>query len=453
MRIVRFGFALAVLSLAACSPVQEVTLENGLKVLVKEDHRAPVVVSQIWYKVGASDEPDGQTGIAHVLEHMMFKGTARYPAGAFSRIIAENGGRENAFTGADYTTYFQQLEKSRLPVAFELEADRMQNLLLDDKEFAKEVRVVMEERRLRTDDQPEALAFEKFMATAFTTHSYKNPIIGWMRDLEALTIDDVRAWYRRWYVPNNATLVVVGDVNPREVIALAREHFGKIPSRPVERTRIPPEPAQTEMRRSTLKAPAQVPNLVLGFHVPVYTANGDNAEAYALQVLSGVLDGGQSARFERELVRNQEIAASIGSGYNAATKNPTLFIISATPARAHTVKELEAAIRAQLKRVQDEPVAESELERVKAQVAAGNVFQRDSIFYQAMQMGTLETVGLDWRMLNRYVDSIQAVTAAQVQAVAKKYLTESNLTVTVLEPQPGSTRPRPARPAGGAHVH
>jgi len=444
---------LAVSLLAACSSVQEVTLENGLKVLVKEDHRAPVVVSQIWYKVGASDEPDGQTGIAHVLEHMMFKGTARYPAGAFSRIIAENGGRENAFTGTDYTAYFQQLEKSRLPVAFELEADRMHNLLLDEKEFAKEVRVVMEERRLRTDDQPDALAFEKFMATAYTTHSYKNPIIGWMRDLKALTIDDVRAWYRRWYVPNNATLVVVGDVNPREVIALAREYFGKIPARPVERTRIPPEPAQTAMRRSVLKAPAQVPNLILGFHVPVYSAHGDNTEAYALQVLAGVLDGGQSARFERELVRGQEIAASIGTGYNAAARHPVLFLVSATPVRGRSVKDLETAIRAQLKRVQDEPVDATELARVKAQVAASNVFQRDSMFYQAMQMGTLETVGLDWRLLNRYVDRIQAVTPAQVRDVARKYLTESNMTVTVLEPQPGASRPRPARPSGGAHVH
>jgi len=453
MRIVRVGVALALMWLAACSPVKEVTLENGLKVLVKEDHRAPVVVSQIWYKVGASDEPEGQTGIAHVLEHMMFKGTARHPAGAFSRIIAENGGRENAFTGADFTAYFQQLEKSRLPIAFELEADRMQNLRLDEKEFAKEVRVVMEERRLRTDDQPDALAFEKFMATAYTTHSYKNPIIGWMRDLEALTIDDVRAWYQRWYVPNNATLVVVGDVDPREVIALAREHFGKIPARPVERTHIPPEPAQKEMRRSTLKAPAQVPNLILGFHVPVYTSRGDIAEAYALQVLAGVLDGGQSARFETELVRNQEIAASIGTSYNAAARQPTLFLVSATPARAHTVKELEAAIRAQLKRVQDELVDKAEIERVKAQVASSNVFQRDSIFYQAMQMGTLETVGLDWKLLNHYVDRIEAVTPGQVRAVARKYLTESNMTVTVLEPQPGSIRPRPARPAGGMHAH
>jgi len=454
MRIVRVGSMLAALLLAACSTVtvQESTLDNGLKVVVKEDHRAPVVVSQIWYKVGASDEPDGKTGIAHVLEHMMFKGTAKHPAGSFSRIIAENGGRENAFTGADYTAYFQQLEKSRLPVAFELEADRMQNLLLDEKDFAKEIRVVMEERRLRTDDQPDSLAYEKFMATAYTTNSYKNPIIGWMSDLEALTVQDVRDWYRRWYVPNNATLVVVGDVQPREVFALARHYFGKIPARRVDRTRIPAEPPQITLRRSSLKAPAEVPNVILGFHVPIYSATRDNSEEYALQVLAGVLDGGQSARFERDLVRGQQVAASIGTGYSPSSRHPTLFVISGNPAPGHTVEDLERAIRAQLERVKKERVGETELDRVKAQVAANNVFQRDSMFYQAMQMGTLETAGLDWRMLNHYVDRIQAVTAEQVQAVARKYLVDTNLTVTTLVPEPGRARPHPPAMTGGAHV-
>src|SRR4030066_365310 len=225
MSFVRFGLVLAAGLLVACSPAQEATLDNGLKIVVKEDHRAPVVVSQIWHKAGASDEPDGLTRISHVLEHMMFKGTSPHKNGEFSRIIAENGGRENAFTGADYTAYFQQLEKSRLAIAFELEADRMRNLVLDDQEVAKEIRVVMEERRLRTDDQPESLAYEHFMATAYTTHTYRNPIIGWMRDLEKLTIEDLRAWYRRWYVPNNATLIVVGGGEPRDATAPGRPDF------------------------------------------------------------------------------------------------------------------------------------------------------------------------------------------------------------------------------------
>jgi len=452
MSFVRFGLALAAGLLAACSTVQEATLENGLKIVVKEDHRAPVVVSQVWYKVGASDEPDGLTGISHVLEHMMFKGTSNHKNGEFSRIIAENGGRENAFTGNDYTAYFQQLEKSRLPIAFELEADRMRNLVLDDREVAKEIRVVMEERRLRTDDQPEALAYEHFMSTAFTAHSYKNPIIGWMRDLEKLSTADLRAWYQRWYVPNNATLVVVGDVNPRDVIALARQHFGPVPARKLERTRVPAEPAQTETRRSRISAPAQVPTLIMGFHAPAFSLRADDWEPYALMVLNGVLDGGGSARFERELVRQQQIAASAGVGYSPTARHPVLFLVSATPSHGRTPAELEAAIREQIRRVQEEPIAPAELERVKAQVAASNVFTRDSVFYQAMQMGMLETVGLDWRLLDRSVERVRAVTAAQVQAVARKYLTESNLTVTVLDPQPGKAKPRAAAPPGGGHV-
>jgi len=452
MSFVRISLVLAAGLLVACSPVQEATLENGLKIVVKEDHRAPVVVSQIWYKVGASDEPEGLTGISHVLEHMMFKGTSTHKNGEFSRIIAENGGRENAFTGADYTAYFQQLEKSRLAIAFELEADRMHKLVLDDQEVAKEIRVVMEERRLRTDDQPEGLAYERFMSTAFSAHNYKNPIIGWMRDLEKLSAADLRAWYQRWYVPNNATLVVVGDVNPREVIALARRYFGPVAARKLERTSVPVEPAQTETRRSRISAPAQVPSLLMGYHAPAFSLRADDWEPYALLVLNGVLDGGGSARFERELVRKQQIAASAGIGYSPTARHPVLFMISATPSRGRTPAELEAAIRAQIRRVQEEPIANDELARVKAQVAAKNVFTRDSVFYQAMQMGMLETVGLDWRLLDRSVERVRAVTAAQVQTVAKKYLTDANLTVTVLDPQPGKARPRAAAPLGGGHV-
>jgi len=452
MFVVRCGIVIAALLLAACNTAQETTLDNGLKIIVKEDHRAPVVVSQIWYKVGSSDEPEGMTGVSHALEHMMFKGTSKHPAGEFSRIIAENGGRENAFTGTDYTSYFQQLEKSRLAIAFELEADRMQNLLLDEKDFAKEIRVVMEERRLRTDDQPEALAYERFMNTAYTVHSYRHPVIGWMPDLKKLTVQDVRAWYRRWYVPNNATLVVVGDVNPREVIALARRYFGPIAARPLKRTPVAMEPVQKVARRSTLLEPAEVPSLLMGYHVPAFGGHANDWEPYALMVLNGVLDGGDSARFERDLVRTREIASSIDSDYSPTARYPVLFVVSAVPSRQHAPAELEAAIRAEIKQVQDQPVTPEELERVKAQVTASNVFARDSMFYQAMQMGMLETVGLDWRLLEHYVERVRAITAGQVQAVAKKYLTDGNLTVTVLEPQPGKTRPHIRAPVGGGYV-
>ena len=449
---------LASLWLAACDDAQETTLPNGLKIIVREDHRSPVVVSQIWYKVGSQDEPEGLTGISHVLEHMMFKGTTRHKPGEFSRIIAENGGRENAFTSYDYTAYFQQLEKSRLPVSFELEADRMQNLLLTEEEFRKEVKVVMEERRLRTDDQPEALVGEKFMATAYQVHNYKNPIIGWMPDLEKMKIEDLRHWYRRWYTPNNAILVVVGDVQPQEVFAAAEKYFGPIPSRPVDKTLTKPEPKQDGVRRARVSAPAEVPYLILGFHTPAHTSvepygTAPAWEPYALSVLVGVLDGGQAARFQRELVREKKIATSVDVDYSAVSRSASLLAIDATPTNGHTVAELEQVLRAQIERIQNEPVSVEELRRVKAQVVASNVFSRDSVFYQAMQIGRLATVGLDWRLLEKYAERLNAVTAEQVQTVARKYLNESNLTVTVLDPQPiGQGKRRAAPRLGDGHV-
>ncbi len=440
---------IALLGLAGCSQTHETTLSNGLRVIIKEDHRSPVVVSQLWYRIGAQDEPDGLTGISHVLEHMMFKGTERLKPNEFSRIIAEHGGRENAFTGYDYTGYYQQLEKSRLPISFELEAERMRNLKLDDEEFRKEVKVVMEERRLRTEDRPESLTFEKFMATAYTTHTYKNPVIGWMPDLERMTAADARAWYERWYAPNNATLVVVGDVNPVAVLALARRHFGSVPRRDVARGVSAQEPPQIAERRARIAAPAEVPYLILGYHVPVISSDDKSYEPYALDVLSAILGGGNSARLARELVREQKLAASADAGYSPIARSPGMLMLDGSPATGHTIDELERALRAQIARLREQPVTAEELNRVKAQVVAGNVYARDSVMGQAMQIGQLAASGLDWRLQDTFVRRLKAVTAREVRAVAQKYLVDSNLTVTILDPQPGGTgRPRPAREAG-----
>ncbi len=430
---------------AQAQTVSEFHLTNGMKVIVKEDHRAPVVVSQVWYKVGSTYEHGGITGVSHVLEHMMFKGTRRHPAGDFSRIIADIGGRENAFTAADYTTYFQQLHKDRLPVALELEADRMRNLQLSADEFAKEVKVVMEERRLRTDDDPQSLTFEQFRAAAFEASPNRIPVIGWMGDLEHLTVDDVKAWYRRWYAPNNATLVVVGDVDPQRVLAWARTYFGPIPARPVGEPRRGYEPVQRGVRRVMVKAPAQLPVLVMGYKTPNLAAAQQDWEPYALEVLAGVLDGGASARLSRNLVRGQQVAASAGAGYSPYSRLPGLFTFSAVPAEGHDMIEVEQALRAEIERLRSETAAPEELARVKTAVVASAVYQRDSLFYQAMQIGTTETVGLGYRVLDDYVPRIKAVTAEQVQAVARKYLVDDGLTVAVLEPQPmaaGAPRPR-----------
>ncbi len=430
--------------------VYEHRLDNGLKVIVKEDHRAPVVVSQVWYKVGSSYEHSGITGVSHVLEHMMFKGTKQHPPGEFSRIIAANGGRENAFTGQDYTAYFQQLEKSRLPVSFELEADRMHNLVLREDEFRKEIQVVMEERRTRTEDNPQALTYEQFNAAAYVNSPYHAPVIGWMDDLENMTVDDLARWYQSWYAPNNATLVVVGDVKAAEVFALAERYFGDIPPAEIPKLKPRREIQQRGERRIKVKAPAQVPFLIMGYKTPSVVDAEAAWEPYALEMLLGILDGGTSARLTRELVRGQQIAASIGASYDSFSPHQEVFSISATPAQGVSVATLEQAIRRQLERLQQEPVSQDELERVKAQVVASKVYEKDSIFYQAMTIGMLETVGLGWPLGEQYVDRLKAVTAEQVQAVARKYFHDDTLTVAVLEPQ---TEALQDHTEGNRHAH
>jgi zinc protease len=439
-----FGLLFTLLALnAAAAPankVREYALDNGLRILVLEDHRAPVAVSQVWYRVGSSYEYNGITGVSHVLEHMMFKGTKTLGPNEFSQIIAANGGRENAFTGRDYTAYFQRMHKDRLEISFKLEADRMRNLSLPPEEFAKEVQVVMEERRLRTEDKPTALTYEQFQAAAFQTSPYHHPVIGWMDDLKNMTIEDLRNWYIQWYTPANATLIVVGDVEADKVYRLAKKHFGPLKGPAAATVKPQHEVRQRGERRIKVKAPAEVPYLLMGYKVPVLKTATDPNEAYALEMLAAVLDGGNSARFARELVRGRQIAVSAGAGYSLYDRIDSLFLFDGTPATGHSIEELEAAIREQIKRVQDHPVDQAELDRIKAQVVAAKVYERDSVFYQAMQIGTLVTVGLKHQQMDEYVDRIRAVTPAQVQAVAKKYLIDDTLTVAILDPQNGKVK-------------
>lgn len=414
----------------------EKVLENGLKVIVKEDHRSPVVASMVWYKVGGSYEPEGLTGIAHVFEHMMFKGTENYAPNEFSRIIAENGGSENAFTGRDYTAYFQQLEKSRLPLSFEMEADRMRNLKILEEEFVKEMEVVKEERRLRTDDKPESYTYEAFNKAAYDVSNYRNPIIGWPEDLDNMSVESMEPWYRRYYAPNNATVVVVGDVQPEQVFELAEKYFGVLSAEDIPPTPVVLEPTHTEQRRITVKRKARVPYMLMGFQAPAIRADSiDDWEPYALQVMAGVLDGGKSARFEKHIIREQKIAASTWVSYDPIVRLDGMVLFGATPIEGVSVERLEQAILEQIELIKQQPVSEKELQRVKAQMAANNVFQRDSVFYQAMTIGRLETIGLPWTLENEWLEKIQAVTAEQVQAVAKKYLLKQTSTVAVLEPE------------------
>lgn len=437
---------------ATGSEVHEKVLENGLKVLVKPDRRAPIVTSQVWYKVGSSYEHGGLTGVSHILEHMMFKGTDRLAPGEFSRIIAANGGDENAFTGRDYTAYFQTLAKDRLAVSFELEAERMRNLTLPEEEFLKELEVVKEERRLRTEDDPESLTFEQFNATAWEASPYRNPVIGWGGDLEHLQVTDLRDWYRRWYAPNNATLVVVGDLEPKVVFALAEKHFGVLKPEQVPRPKPRGEPVQRGEKRIRVKAPAKEPYLILGYKATALGHGEEDWEPYALEILASVLDGGDSARFSRQLVRGSRVAASASAGYSAFTRLPGMFLIDGTPAKDRTVEELEQAFQEQVERVRNEPVEASELERIRTQLIAGKVYELDSVYYQALQIGRLETVGLGWPLVDQYVEHLKQVTPEQIQAVARKYLVADNRTVALLEPQPMDGE-QPYSSGGGGHGH
>lgn len=441
-------------AVAQDATVHEYKLDNGLKLIVKEDHRSPVVVSQVWYKVGSSYEHDGITGLSHALEHMMFKGTSKHGPNEFSRIIADNGGQENAFTSRDYTAYFQEMEKDRLKVSFDLESDRMRHLTLSPNEFKKEIQVVMEERRMRTDDDPESLTGEQFEAVAFLNSAYRIPVIGWMDDLKHMQVEDLRKWYETWYAPNNAIVVVVGDVDPQQVYAMAKQYFGPLKRSPVPEVKPRNEIHQTGIRRIVVKAPAELPYVIMGYKVPVLKTATQAWEPYALDVLAGILDGGGSARLATHLIRGTQVAAQADADYSMTPRSENLFSLDGTPAQGHTAAELEKALLEQVHKLRDAPVSDEELKRVKAQVVADDVYQRDSVFYQAMRIGSLEAVGLSWRLEDQYVDKIKAVTAQQVQEVARRYLGDDQLTVATLEPLPISDeeRMRRSQHSGGDNV-
>lgn len=419
--------------LAMAGATTEFSLANGLKVVVREDHRAPVLAVQVWYRVGSGYEPDGQTGVSHALEHMMFKGTSRVPAGEFSRLVSVFGGSDNAFTTDDYTAYYQVYTADKLPLALELEADRMQNLVLQPEAVAQEIRVVMEERRQRTDDNPNALAGERFMTLAFLTSPSRVPTIGWMRDLEGLTLENLKRWYETWYAPNNATLVVAGDVDPAQVKAQVERFFGALPARPLPVVRPPRELPEPGERFMSLTLPAKVPALYLGYNVPSLNT-APPGEAEALRLLAGVLDEGISARLETRLVREQQVAAAIASGYDAFSRGDSLLSLRAVPAPGRTLQELQAAIDAEIEKLKTDPIAEDELKRVYAGLVSADVFRRDSVMEQATTIGALESVGQSWRLVDTWPDSLRQVTTAQLQAAAIKYLVPARRAVLHLLP-------------------
>lgn len=430
----------------------ETTLANGLKVIVKEDHRAPVAMHMVWYRVGAMDEHDGTTGIAHLLEHLMFKGTKKLKPGEFNAIVAQAGGNDNAFTNQDYTAYFQRVPAAALPRMMELEADRMKNLVIDDQEFARELKVVMEERRLRTDDQPQAQLHEQLMAATFIAHPYRRPVIGWMNDLEHMRPQDARDWYRHWYAPNNAYVVVVGDVDHRRVFALANKLYGGMKPVQLPVRKVTAEPPQTGERRIVVKAPAELPQLAMAWKVPKLVDVENDREPYALEVLAGILDGHAASRLPRSLVRGTRMAVEVGAYYDSTARGETVFMLGGTPAKGHSVQELESALRAEIRRIADEGVSAEELERIKTLTVASETYKLDSTYVQAMEIGRVEAAGFRWQDADRMLQKLRSVTADEVQAVARKYFGADTVTVAVLDPQPvdPDAKPRP-KPAGLRH--
>ncbi len=435
----------------AFAEVHEKTLSNGLKIFVIEDHRSPVAVSKVWYRAGSIDEVNGKTGVAHVLEHMMFKGTKTTKPGEFSEIIASAGGKENAFTGADYTCYFQQLEKTKLPLAMKMEADRMQNLVISEEEFNKEIKVVMEERRWRTDDKPTSQVNELSQSISFRTHPYGRPIVGWMNDLENMTYHDAKEWYQDWYAPNNAILVVAGDVKANEVFELANQHFGKINKRNIKVRKPQLEPVQEGTRRAILKAPSKLGYVQMAYHAPALTKDlvTNVTDAYALEVLAGILSS--ATRLHESLVNEKSLALSASASYAMTTRGGlSLFELYATPAENVTAEEVENALKNEINKIIKDGVTDEELQRIKTGVIAGEVYQKDSVFYQAMLVGQLETICYPHSLMDAYIDNVKKITSQQIQEVAKKYLNDDYLTVVKLDPQPLDPN---KIPQGKPHVH
>jgi zinc protease len=422
---------------AAPQPTHEFSLDNGLKVIVREDHRAPVVVTQLWYKVGSSYETPGQTGLSHALEHMMFKGSRKLEPGQASLILRELGAQENAFTSDDYTAYYQVLARDRLPVALELEADRLASLKIPADEFAKEIEVIKEERRLRTDDKPNSLAYERFQTIAYPASGYRIPTIGWMADLNRMTVEDLRHWYESWYAPNNATLVIVGDVTVDEVKELTQRYFASIPKRTIPSAKAPLELAAPGERKITLHLKTQLPSLIMAFNTPSLSTAEQPRQVHALRLAAALLDGGYSARLASRLERGEELVAGASAWYDGFTRGDTLFTLTATPnvQTGKTLADVEAGLWRELKNLQDTPPTAGELARVRAQVIAGLVYERDSITSQATTIGQLETVGLSWKLIDQELADLEAVTPEDIQQAAKTFFTRDRLSVAHILPE------------------
>ena len=424
--------------------VSDVTLPNGLKVILLENHKAPLVTFQVWYRVGSRNEVWGKTGLSHMLEHMMFKGTQKVGPGEFSRIIEQNGGNDNAFTSSDFTAYFENMSADRLPIPVRLESDRMEALLLREEDFGTERSVVMEERRLRTDDNPKAVLLEQVEAAAFQLQPYHWPVIGWMQDIARFTIEDLRAYRKIYYSPTNAIVVVVGDFRKEAVLPLIEQAFGPIPAGTAPDQHRDEEQPQIGERRVVVRKEAQLASVVKAYHVP----NLKNPDAYVLEVIEALLSAGESSRLARTVVREKQLALTADADNQLTSRDPNLFTVSADVMPGKRVEQVEDALNEVIIALQQSLVGARELTKAKNQLESAFIFAQDSLFYQGMLLATYE-VASSWADLDKYVPSIRAVSAEDVRRVAKKYLVPTNCTTGVLMPVP-SAKQRPVAPGSPA---
>ncbi|MFN3739044.1 MAG: M16 family metallopeptidase [Thermodesulfovibrionales bacterium] len=406
----------------------EFVLKNGLKVIILEDHKAPVATFQIWYRVGSTDEPKGKTGLSHLFEHMAFKGTERYGSKELSKIVQKNGGIDNAYTTKDYTAYFQILPSDRIALSIDLESDRMRNLLLREEDLQYERAVVMEERRLRYEDDPEASLFEEVQLTAFKAHPYRWPVIGLMSDLKSITREDLFSYYRKFYTPSNAFIIVAGDVNPEEILKKIKDAFENIPSENIPQRDFTEEPPQRGEKRIYLKKEAEVPYLLIAYHVPGFP----HEDAAGLDILSAILTG-KSGRLYKKIISEKKLAASVDASYSGFNRFPYLFFFDGVPLQGKDIQELEKAIYDVIDEIKNSPPSERELEKAKNQIEAAFIMEMDSVYSMARLIGTFELLG-GWYLKDKYLDAIRAVTPEDIQRVARKYLTEDNRTVGILIP-------------------
>lgn len=425
---------------ASTNNTHQFTLKNGLTVLVRENHQAPVVTVMVWYKVGSIDEPAGETGISHVLEHMMFKSTKNLKDGEFSAIVSRFGGSENAFTTYDHTAYYQNYAANRLPLALELEAERMHNLTIDPAQFKSELKVVEEERRMRVLDKPNAYAWERFAAIARPGSGYAHPTIGYLHDLNNITPAKLTRWYHNYYQPGNAYLVIVGDVDTAKARALATKYFGDIKGHAVSWHASGAALPAPGKRKITLHVPVKVPTLYMAYNVPTL-GNADNKQDfYALAMLAAILDGGASARLPRDLVRDRQLAAGVGAGYNGIGRGGGLFSFSATPSPGVTLKQLQQALLDEIATLAKTPPSKAEMQRVRAQVLAGDVYGKDSDFGQAMSLGRLLVAGLPWQLDKEFATRIDTVTPQEVSEAAAKYLVDKRQATAFVLPETATAK-------------